>query len=385
MDILCFSTTDWDEIWGSRQQIMLRFANSGDRVLFIERQVSVEHLLRDPALLRRKLSRWRDAPLVERSSNLWTWCPSLMLPGRYYARLLNQLGQCLLARQVKPVLQALNFTQPILWLYPPHSAPLLHKFRESCSVYHCIDRFSGTQKGLKRSIMEKEEIQLLHGADIVFTHSRGLQEKYTRYTLRPVKLIPSAVDIDHFQSTSDVHPDICKIPHPRIGIMGTFDGRLDTELLQTLINEHPEWHFVFIGQIRPGRTNLARLLHQGNVHYLGARPYQELPVLLNGLDLFLIPYKNNELTQYINPLKLYEYLAVGKPIVSVPLPEIMAFSPLVSIADPEHFSDQMVNTLMSDTPESRQARREIAQPHSWDARLQEIRLTIAEFFAQERT
>ena len=383
MDILCISTTDWDEIWGSRQQIMLRFAGSGHRVLFIERQVSIEHLFRDPVLFRRKLTRWRDAPLKESSPNLWIWHPSLMIPGRYYSMLLNHLGQHLLVTQVLPILQALEFSQPILWLYPPHSAPLLHRFNESCSIYHCIDRFAGNQIGLKHTIIENQEKRLLQNVDIVFTHSKGLQEKYACYTQRPIKLIPSAADIAHFQSTSEIHQDIQLIPHPRIGIMGTFDGRLDTELLETLITQYPEWHFVFIGQIRPGRTDLDRLLQWQNVHYLGARPYQELPMLLNGMDIFLIPYRLNELTQFINPLKLYEYLAVGKPIISVPLPEVMALSPHVNIADRSNFADLILRALVSDTPESQQTRREAAKQHNWDDRIQEIQLTINEFFSRE--
>src|SRR5512135_1202988 len=108
-DILCISTTDWDEIWGSRQQIMKRLAAAGHRVLFVERQVGPEHLQRDPLLRARKLSAWRGPPLREHAPNLWLWQPPLLPPGRYHSLTLNRLGQSLLAARLHPVLDRLGF------------------------------------------------------------------------------------------------------------------------------------------------------------------------------------------------------------------------------------------------------------------------------------
>jgi glycosyltransferase involved in cell wall biosynthesis len=381
MDILCFSSTDWDEIWGSRQQIMQRLAAAGNRVLFVERQVSIEHLIRDHVLFRRKIARWRGSLLKESSKNLWLWCPPLMLPGRYYSMWLNHLGQHHLVSQIRPVLASLTFDHPILWLYPPHSAPLLGHLDESCSIYHCIDRFSGNQKGLKRSTLEKQEKLLLENVDLVFTHSEGLRQKYHHLTRRPITLIPSAADVSLYQSTASIHPRISHLPRPRIGIMGTFDGRIDVNLLQNLVISHPDWQFVLIGQIRPGRTRLEKIFHYPNVHYLGARPQRELPVLLNGMDVFLIAYQLNELTEFISPLKLFEYLAIGKPIVSVPLPEVLPLSSYVYIANPDEFSTRIEQALESDSSSLQHARREEAKKHTWDIRVQTMVETINEFYS----
>jgi len=383
MDILCISSTDWDEIWGSRQQIMLRLATAGNRVLFVQRQVGPEHLLRDPVLRKHKIASWRGERIRHLSHNIWLWCPPMMPPGRYYSMLLNKLGQSLLAARIHPLLFELGFNQPILWLYPPHSAPLLGLFGERCSIYHCIDRFSGMQKGLKRSIIEKQERILLQNADLVFTHSFGLRNLYQNLTRRPITIIPSAADVLYYQSITAIHPDIEPLPRPRIGIMGTFDGRIDVNLLQSLVINHPAWQFIIIGQIRPGRTNLDSLFAFTNVHYLGSHPYQEMPALLNGMDVFLIPYKINELTEFINPLKLYEYLAVGKPIVSVPLPEVHHLSPYVYIAEPNDFSNKIRLALESDDCTKQQARRDEAQKHSWDARVCTMIQTINESFGEE--
>jgi len=373
MDILCISTTDWDEIWGSRQQVLSRLAKAGHRVLFVERQVGPEHLLRDAGLRARKTARWRLPGRHRIDENLWTWQPPLMLPGRYYSKVLNAAGQLLLRSRLKTVLAEAGFGNPILWLYPPHSAPLIGKFNEIMVVYHCIERFAGGQTGWKRRIMLLQETDLLRKADLVFCHSEGLQQLYQAQCRTEIRFIPSAADVSFFQSTEEVHPAVHHIPRPRIAVAGTFDNRIDTALLMALSSAHPEWSLVLIGQIRPGRVNLKSVLSAPNVHYLGFYPHEELPTLLNGMDALIIPYVRNELTEYINPVKLYEYLAVGKPIISVSLPEVKRLKPWVAIAD-EHglFVRAVEESLAHDSVDCQKERRRIAHAHSWDLRVQEI-------------
>ena len=176
-NFLCMSTTDWDEIWGSRQQIMSRLAAQGHRILFVERQVGPEHLLRDPVLRSRKLTAWRHPAIRQIEENLWLYQPPLMLPGRYFSIAANASGQRWLARKLRPLLTQLGLENPILWLYPPHSAPLLGQFNERLVVYHCIERFVGNQTGRKRRIMEIEETELLRHAHLVFAHAEGLRQR----------------------------------------------------------------------------------------------------------------------------------------------------------------------------------------------------------------
>ena len=378
-DILCISTTDWDEIWGSRQQIMTRLASAGHRILFVQRQVGPEHLLRDPNLLRRKLNDWFHPRLEQKQRGIWLWQPPLLPPGRYYSPFLNRLGQRWLSFRLRPVLRSIGFSSPILWLYPPHSSPLIGQFNERLAIYHCIERFAGGQQGRKRQVMLAEEEDLLRKADLVFTHSEGLRMLYQPFTRRPITLIPSAADVAHFQSTAEVHPQIAGIPSPRLGLVGSLDGRIDVNLLRCLAGERPAWQLVLIGQIRPGRVNLGPLLSLPNVHYLGRQPFSSLPAFLNGMDAFLIPYVHNDLTQFISPIKLYEYLAVGKPVISVDLPEVRPLQPWVNIADtPQEFVQAVEKALQEDSAERQSARRKIAWEHTWDKRLSAMWQVITE-------
>lgn len=392
-DVLCISTTDWDEIWGSRQQIMQRLAARGNRVLFVERQVGPEQLLRSPDLRKRKIKEWKSDRLVPIAERLWRWQPPLLPPGRYYAHKLNSWGQQQLVRTLHPILKLMGFEDIILWLYPPQSAALIGQFNERISVYHCIERFAGIQKGRKQQVMLEEEARLLSQADLVFTHSEGLRQLYEPLTRRPIRLVPSAADVAHFQSSSAIHPDAAQIPEPRMGIVGTLDNRIDIKMLFILAQQHPDWHFVFIGHIRAERVDLNPLLDLKNVHHLGERPFHQLPEFLNAMNVNLVPYVLNEMTRYISPLKIYEYLAVGKPIVSVDLPEVRRLSEWVTIvpaaggdanALAQAFASGVQKAMDSNTPEIERERREAAWRHTWDERVNSMWQAV-EFVMQEKS
>jgi glycosyltransferase involved in cell wall biosynthesis len=371
--ILCFSTTDWDEIYGSRQQLMSRLAAAGHVVLFIERQVGPEHLLRDPWLRRRKLESWKNARLRLRRENLWLLQPDLALPGRYYSPLLNTLGQRRLARQVRQVMAQVGLFAPLLWLYPPHSAPLLGGFGERLSVYHCIDRFSGGQTGLKRRVMESQERVLLSRADLVFTHAYGLQRLYAPLTRRPIQVVPSAADALLIQSSHQVDPEIMALPGPRLGVLATVDQRLDGALLAEIARLRPDWQIVLIGRSRPGAPQPREFHRLPNLHRLAGRPYAQVPALLNSLDVLLIPYRRSEAVEYISPIKLYEYLASGKPVVSVPLPEVKIVGDLARYAqDGPSFVAAIQDALTNDPAELTERRRRFARENSWEARLAQM-------------
>jgi glycosyltransferase involved in cell wall biosynthesis len=377
--ILCFSTTDWNEAFGSRQQLMLLLAQRGHPVLFIERQVGPEQLLRDQALRARKLAAWKSPRLRQIKKNIWLWQPPMLPPGRYYSIRLNRLGQKYLADEVQQILEKLKFQSPILWLYPPQSSPLLGRFREILSIYHCIENFSGNQGRLKQKAMQSEENDLLRKVDIVFTHSQGLLTRSQDMTKREMTLIPSAADVDYFQSISSIDPSLANIPYPRLGVMGTLDARLDIPLLFEIFQEQNDWQLVLIGPLHPERVDLKNLLSLPNVHTLGPQPFERLPAILNGLDIFLIPYVINDMTRYISPIKLYEYLAVGKPVVSTDLPEVSGLAPFIRIATgKKDFIQHIQSALVSDTPDQQKARRREAQKHSWKNRLNVMVQVISE-------
>jgi len=374
VDILCLSTTDWDEIWGSRQQIMQRLADIGHRILFVERQVSPEQILRNPAILRRKkFSLTQIKNLEQIQENIWLFNPPLVPPGRYYSHTLNEFGQRKIAQSLTQPISILGFKDYILWIYPPQSSPIIPAIKPKMVVYHCIDRFNAGQRGRKRVIIQQQENQLLKSADCIFVNSKGLIGEFQKTTKIPISLVPSGVDVSHFQRTDAVHPELESIPHPRLGLSGTLDARVDSKLIEIIALSRPNWHLIVLGDQRRGFQNSSKLKSIQNIHFLGKKPFQELPLWLNGCDVFLIPYVLNERTFYISPLKFYEYLAIGKPIVTVPLPEISDFSSICrQAASPESFIQEIEAALTTNTCHDTNVRRQTAQLHSWESRITTI-------------
>jgi glycosyltransferase involved in cell wall biosynthesis len=384
-DILCISTTDWSEIWGSRQQVMTRLVDLGNRVLFIERQIGLEHLIRDPMIRFRKRNTHSPVPRVVKEG-LWIFNPPTLLPGRYYSTIINRISQQYLAIRLRTLLELLNFNRPILWIYPPHSAPLLGKFNEQLSIYYCIDRFSAGQRGVKKLVIEAEEQALVKNVDCIFVHSRQIQEMFYQQTSKPIHFMPSAADVTTFQSTSEIQPEIIRLPQPRLGIVGTLDARIDTQLLVRIAQAKPEWQLVLIGHTRPGIPLFNTLLQNANVHWFGSQPFSSLPRWMNGMDLFLIPYVVNDLTKCVHPLKVYEYLAVGKPIVSTDLPEIRHLKPWIDIAqDEEHFINAIKKGLADNSQKRIEERRKIAQQHDWNNRVALIWEIIEDILGKDAT
>jgi glycosyltransferase involved in cell wall biosynthesis len=370
MDFLCISTTDWDEIWGSRQQIMSRLAEKGSQVVFVERQVGPEHLIKDPFLRQKKIYARKQPATREIDPNILLLNPPISLPGRYYSHRINQLNQIRLANWINDILQSKGIRQPVLWIYPPHSAPLIGKFTEILSVYHCIDHFSAGIHGNKKMVIEQQENELLGKVDIIFTHSTGLKSVLQSRSNRPIFMLPSAADVNLFQTAQSIHPDLNDIPHPRLGIFGTLDARIDSTILLQISSSHPEWQFLLTGRIRPGFNHLAQLKMLHNIYWLGDRPHADLPSLMNGCDVLLAPYTSGEKTEFINPLKIYEYLAVGKPVVSTPLPEIQDLGRyLIFASNPEEFVKGITDALLNETLEKTAERRLAAKEFSWDHRI----------------
>ena len=172
---------------------------------------------------------------------------------------------------------------------------------------------------------------------------------------------------------TSVHPDIADLPHPIAGYLGNINETFDISLLVLTAANLPDWQFVFIGQIYLKLTDLHPLHRQSNTHFLGRYPFEDIPSLVKGMDICLLPYANSEFTRYRSPLKLYEYMAAGKAIVSTNHPEVQEFSQWVNIAStPSDFVSSIENAYQHNSQESQMIRSIIAKAHSWDSRVDKM-------------
>jgi glycosyltransferase involved in cell wall biosynthesis len=380
-DIICFSTTDWDEIWGSRQQIMSRLATRGHRVFFVERPAGLEHLWRYPDIRKNKMERWRQG-VKNIVDNIWIISLPPLVPGRYYSTGINAINQWITQISVKSQLSGFKIDSPVLWIYNPEQGNLIGKFNERLSVYHCIDEFTAGTSGRKKRIISQLENQLLSRVDIVLANSQPTYQN--KHAINPnTYRISSGVDFDLFTSScndEEISSILSKIPHPRIGFVGNVNDRIDFPLIESLTIQRPSWSFVFVGGTFPLSSDnnaVKRLKSIPNCYFLGKKSYQQVPAFIDGFDVCFLPFVQDERAYFRSPLKLYEYFAAGKPVVATPLPETQEFSNCLYLADsPQQFVAELEKALFEYDPSLEQKRKLIARQNSWDVKVDMIEKII---------
>jgi UDP-galactopyranose mutase len=239
----------------------------------------------------------------------------------------------------------------ILWYYTPMARSFTSHLPARVTVFDCMDELSLFKNA--PACIRKAEAELLSKADVVFTGGLSLFEakKHLHPNIHPM---PSSIDMDHFSQARTMSSDpeqLKDVPHPRLGFAGVIDERMDVELLDQVSKENPDWHFVLVGPVV--KIAPSALPVRGNIHYLGQRPYSELPVLFAGFDVALLPFAHNDSTKYISPTKTPEYLAAGRRVVSTSIRDVVrpyGEEGLIHIADtPAEFTAAITNALREDS------------------------------------
>ena len=304
------------------------------------------------------------------SENITVITPLVIpLPGNAVVAGMNRR---LLTRQIRRVLDELPERRVQLWSFAPDVDYMCGRFGEECAVYYCVDEF-GAFSGYDARAIGDAERRLASRVDLVVTTSQVLQESKRGMNPNTV-LVTHGVDYDHFAEASagdlTIPADIAGLPRPVLGFWGLLQDWLDVELLAGLAAGAPDCSIVLIGE---AATDIARLKRLSNVHLLGRRPYASLPAYAKGFDLGLIPFRVNELTRAVNPIKLREYLSAGLPVVSTALPEAARYGEFVKIANtPAAFIDGCRRMLRSETPERAAARQAAMKGETWAAKVEEL-------------
>ena len=369
--IICFAGEDW---WyhhpHSKNHLMRRFARAGNKTIFVNSismglpGISNKDLI--PKILRKlksysKLARTTDEGITVVSPAV------LPFYGNPATRKLNER---LLLAQIGRLAKQKGMTDPILWIAIPTAAKLIGKMNESIVIYQVSDKYDANSED---HMVNPETIRRLHEyaiehADIVLYSGRKLLEDATT-GLEKSYLLEQAVDFEHWAQVDDLTPpaEIEAIPHPRLGYFGAVEPWLmDQDLIKRASVEHPEWHWVFIGNLARG-TDFADL---PNVHFLPAVPYSELPRYAAGFDVCVLPWRTEHaFTSYGSAIKVREYLATGIPVVISPLPEYESMSDVIRIA---HSGDEFIRhieeALNESDPEKARLRQAAVRSGTWDVR-----------------
>jgi UDP-galactopyranose mutase len=256
----------------------------------------------------------------------------------------------------------------VLWYYTPMALAFSSHLEPQAIVFDCMDELSAFADA--PAALKYYEAELLRRADVVFTGGYSLyQAKRDRHP--NVHAFPSSVDVPHFAQARTLTvdpPDYAPIGRPRLGFFGVIDERMDLGLVAGVAAARPDWHIVMIGPVV--KIDPATLPIAPNIHYLGPKPYDELPHYIAGWDVALLPFARNDATRFISPTKTPEYMAAGKPVVSTSIRDVVrpyGERGLVRIADTVPAFVEAVEAALAEdaTARLRQADAFLRQT-SWD-------------------
>lgn len=256
----------------------------------------------------------------------------------------------------------------VLSIWRPEFAGALDRARYDICSYHIADEYSFSDR--ERPIDEVER-RLIERANQVFVRSPALMAKKGNINVNTT-FVPNGVDYSMFSTRREEPRDLKPVPRPRIGYVGIIKRQLDFDLVSRLAHRHGDWSFVFVGPygVLAEDEHLVRELGKmPNVFFLGPRDVTELPAYVQNVDVGILCYDTNDYTKYIYPLKLHEYLAAGRPVVSVPIPAVVDFAHVVSLARTvEEWSAALTAQLAPSASSARAigARRAIARNYDWD-------------------
>ena len=367
-DIVCIAAADWSGMWARAQQLMTLLAEAGNRVLYIDPPITILSPIKNSELWANWGRWWQGVKQVDK--NIHVYSPPVFLPFGNKFPQINYLNQKFLALGLKSTLDKLGFAQDfILWTCLHSSADLLNEIKPGLVVYDCADEHAAFTGFITRETVERLEQRLLKEADIVFATATELYNRKKKYTGQ-IHLVPNGADVEHFKQALladyPVAEEIRQLPGPVIGFYGGISDWIDLSLVEAVAKAYPEWSVVMVG---PVDTEIAHLRKYSNIIFPGKKNYEELPSYLKGFDVCLVPFKINDLTVNVNPVKLYEYLAAGKPVVSSPLPEVRQFKDVVRIGEnPADFVAHVEKALRETGPEQIARRLAVAESTSWRAR-----------------
>lgn len=383
--IVCVSRQEWHTpLPTNRQQIMTRAAQRGHSVLFLETggQLGrhVWSLAGGPgrtSLARRLLATESVAPgiRVRKALTLAPWGQAYRGANAVNARLTSPLVRALGRRLGGPF---------VLWLYDPCAFELVGSCGEALAVYDCVDDYAeqvGSDARRKRFVAEADAEAARRSA-LVFATTEGLFERQ-RSRNTNTHLVPNGADYDHFAGVraGSEAQEALALGHPLVGFAGNLtEEKVDFALLERLAEARPDWTLALVGPAdERARPAVERLARRSNVAWLGPQSYDEVPRYVAAFDVGLIPYRTNAYTRNCSPLKVFEYLAAGKPVVATGVPVLGSMEPDVVLADGvEDLCAAIERALVSSQNGAVARRRSLAAKNTWDTRADRLLELAAE-------
>ncbi len=380
VDAIIFSSVDWDFVWQGQQEIAVRLARLGGRVLYVENTTVRGPRLSDAPRVMRRLVKWlRGTRRAATAPKVVSVLSPLIAPypWKSWSRTINRR---LFVSKVRRLADALR--EPLVWsfLATPVVLDAVRACRKAGSVviYYCVADFEKVVDD--KVAFRRVEQELLREADLVFVNGEALRRRFAAN--HPcVRVYPFGVNAALFSPRADLPepPALAAVSRPRAGYIGGLHRHVAIDWLRFAAQRLPQVSFVLVG---PAQVDVSALASLPNIHLIGQQPHSSLPAFVKSFDVCLVPYVDSDYTRSVVPTKLFEYLAMGRPVVSSALPEVLALRLPTSVlriaADAESFVVSIAQTIDERSSEADCAARVGAVArYSWDrqfaAMLEDVR------------
>lgn len=370
-NIILVYSPPWDQPAQLSKHQFTQLWSMDNRVLYIESPINTASFF---TRFKEAIKLWRrfKKGVQKIDNNLWISTFFYLLPFRgskYFlgAEWVNSLNQYFVRKKLKKQLDDLKFNNPILIIGSAHILPIIDVFNADKIIYHCSDDYSLVPSFPKS--FHNIEKKLINICDLVVTTADELKKAKIKYNANTIS-IPNGVDIKHFKKTqnikTEIHNDLKLFSKPIIGYIGTIFRWINQDWVEYAAIENKSYNFIFIGPIT---TNIIKLQKINNIYFLGPKPYSQLPSLLKAFSVATIPFVIDGVTLKASPIKFYEYLASGIPIVSTDLPDLKDFSKVASLVkNKEQFSSSLREVIKNDNKKLKEYRMKLAENYSWNHR-----------------
>jgi teichuronic acid biosynthesis glycosyltransferase TuaH len=375
MDIFVGYCEEWQTgLVTSKQHYIRRLAKDNSRVIYAEVPKSIFHILISKKILSNIYNFLFEERFYESEENIWVMKSYTLFPysrkfSLFDSLLLNKFNQLSVLRQIKKCFKKIEFNDPVLLSYYPFIHPVIKKINFKKIIFHVVDNWMAFNVPRSmNSLIKKMTIT----ADVTITSSSLMHKELSKFS-EDVYLLDHGTDLDLFKPVINFeieeHKLICDMKKPIIGYYGALH-KIDFNLVFEVSKIHNDKSFIFIGPISGEQGIKNNLIPPKNVFLFESLSREELPNILVGLDLFWMPFKNNEITKYMLPIKIFEVLSAGLPVISTDLLECRRVGKdLVKFAnDVEGFSDLIDYFMCENNIDLRYHRAFSMHQYDWNER-----------------
>ncbi len=371
LDVICFGDNDW---WYHNHghmdiQLMQRYAKLGN-VLYVNSIVVRKFNIQEGTMflrrVKRKLASMCKGMKPSGVENMMVYSPFSMPV--HHISVARQLNEKFLRFQIKRLMRRLKIVKPIVWVACPGAAQTAVRLPRTKLVYQRSDRYEELPGVDAHRMKLYDRLLKKHAELVIYVNKKFMAAEQSQ--CRKAIYLDHGVDYDFFANAhqdDNIPEQIRQIPHPILGFYGSIDNHTSNiTLIEKVADLLPDFSVVLIGSASVDVTGLGS---RKNVYMLGQKAYEDIPYYGKCFDVCFMPWQQNEWIAACNPVKLKEYLALGKPVVSTYFNELDAYDSLVEVAnDANSFASAVRKALKEDNPELAAARRKRVAGYTWESK-----------------